>query len=390
MNIFDYCRWRGDITFRVDPFNEVDNMCLAQMTYTVLDKYFKQKDKWTIKELSEAYFAEHSVSEVLASKSLFKFSPIILKEMAETERFSDVIVYNYVSKLHEDNAEQFAAMMFDLRNGYHVVAFRGTDDTVVGWKEDLMLSYGDISSQFDALEYINDNFKLFNRYYIIGHSKGGYLATYAAVKADKMIRNSIMRVYSNDGPGLRKETLDQEDEEFLKEKYLLIVPENDGIGTIYEMPYQKKIAKISANNIVSAHSMLTWQVERNRIVEAEKHHYESDLTRKVIVDFLKETSIEQREFFVKELFEGIEEAGISNITQFSEGGFPLILKALSKLMEMDDAAKEVGLKMMKTISKNLSNDIQNGINEGSSSIKYKTTSSIEKLLNKYLPKKKPD
>ena len=145
MNFVDYCKWRGDLSFRQDPFNEVDNMCFAQIAYCELDDIFKGTEKLTLKEACDIYFSMHDEREIDKSTSFSRLSPILMKEMAKTKRFGSCLVYNYADKLLPDSSKQFAAMMFDLPDESTVIAFRGTDDTLVGWKEDLMLSYGDIN-----------------------------------------------------------------------------------------------------------------------------------------------------------------------------------------------------------------------------------------------------
>ena len=361
MNFVDYCKWRGDLTFKQDPFNEVDNMCFAQIAYCELDGIIEGSEKKTLKEVSDIFFSTHDEEEMKKSKAFSKLSPFLMREMANTRRFGSCLVYNYADKLLPDSTKQFAAVMFDLPDESTVIAFRGTDDTLVGWKEDLMLSYGDISSQYDALEYVNSHCTMFNKYRIVGHSKGGFLGLYAAVKARPSVKKRIIEIYSNDGPGLRENEYTDEDREMLDTKYKLIVPEKDGVGMIYEMAENKKICKVNVFNIISAHSMFTWQVEGTKIVEADKFKYESDLSREVIKDILKETTREERAIFVEELFRHLAEERINTLTEFNNRGISVIYSTLKKLTDDNNDSHVFAGKMLKIFSRNLSSDFQQGI-----------------------------
>jgi len=148
--MLDYCKWRGDLSFSQDPFNEVDNLLFSQISYIEYSELVPSEKSLTIKEASDLFFSKHTIEEVKQEKTFYGRSPLVLKAMAETRRFSDCRIYNFISILHKKSSEQFAAIMIDLPDKSTVISFRGTDNTMIGWKEDLMLSYKDIVSQEDA------------------------------------------------------------------------------------------------------------------------------------------------------------------------------------------------------------------------------------------------
>lgn len=350
--MIDYCIWRGDITFKYDPFNEVDNLLLSQITYIKFDDYITSTDKKTIKELSDLCLDNYETLK--NGKKIVNENIAILTAMANTKRFRDCIIHHYCSHLYKDSTEQFAAMMIDLPDKTTVVSFRGTDETFIGWKEDLMLSYQSVNAQRDALKYVEEYCNiLFRKYRFIGHSKGGNLALYAATNCKKKLKKKIIQVISNDGPGLIKGSYSLEDYEAIKDRYTLIASEKYGVGTIYEMANNKKIVKTSANNIVSAHNMLTWIIEGNHLINADKESSETELTRKIINQILEETNEEEREILVEEIFKCLEQYDIHTTIQLSEGGLPLFVKILKSLNDMDNVAKKTASKMLKTIYENL-------------------------------------
>ena len=390
--MLDYLTWRGDIAFYQDPFNEVDALLLSQLTYVDFGSILSSSQRKTIRELSDLFFADRDLPE----EGLKKYRSYILKKMADSRRFSRCLIHHYTSKLLNEDAEQFAAMMIDLPDHTTVVAFRGTDETLIGWKEDLILSYGSIFSQKDALDYVNQYCNSWRKYRFVGHSKGGNLALYAAMKCDEKIRKKIIQIISNDGPGLMPGTYEPEEFERIKDLCTLIVPEKDGIGTIYEMDRKKKIVRTSASNIISAHNMMTWMVERNRLLCTMNESYETILTRKVVRQFLEETQPEQRRFFVEEVFDRLNELGIETTGQLGKGGMPLLIKVLLSLNEMDGDAKTVAGKMLKTLSENIGSDLFRSLSQKADSFRKKTGDlgeNIESLIREYRPilnKKKED
>ena len=385
MNMIDYCIWRGDLSFRKDPFNEVDNLLLSQISYLTIDELIASGDRKTIKELAQLCLDNNGKSR--KGNRLISDSILVLKAMANTRRFSGCVVHHYRSCLYKDSVEQFAAMMIDLPDHTTVVSFRGTDDSLVGWKEDLMLSYQNVNAQKDALTYVEEYCnQQFRKYRFIGHSKGGNLALFAGTNCNKKLQKRIIQIISNDGPGLMNGTYSIKDFEAIKKRYTLLVPERDGVGTIYEMAADKKMILSSANNIVSAHSMLTWMVERNHLVTTDKESRETDLSRKIIHQILEETDEKEREIFVNEVFYCLEQYEIHTIYQLSEGGLPLMIKILRSLTEMDSIAKNTAMKILMTISENIGSDLYQNIYTKAGNIKRKTynlSENIDTLINEY-------
>ena len=363
MNMIDYCTWRGDITFKSDPFNEVDNLLLSQITYIAFDDFFAYTDKKTIKELSKA--CQDNIDTFRNASKLVNESIKVLEAMANTKRFKDCVVHHYCSKLYKDSTEQLAVMMIDLPDNTTVVSFRGTDDTLIGWKEDLMLSYKSVNAQRDAVKYVEENCNhLFKKYRFIGHSKGGNLAIYAATNCNKKLQKKIIQIISNDGPGLMRGSYLLENYNAIKDRYKLIASEKYGVGTIYEMAKNKTLAKTSTNNFASAHNMLTWAIEGNHLIRAAKESNETELTRKIILQFLEDTDETEREILVEEIFKCLEQHDIHTTTQLFEGGIPLFVKILKSLSEMDSVAKKAAGKMLKTIYDNIGSDIYKNIYKG--------------------------
>lgn len=338
MNIIDYLKWRGDLSFKASPFNEVDNVVISQMAYTNFDEYFKHKDSYTIKELSELFFNDHSDEEIMASKSFVKLAPFVLREMANSIRFKDCIVHDFVSTIDEKTFEQFCCFQVDLSDHTTYVAFRGTDDTIVGWHEDFCMSFEIVPAQVAAKEYIQ-KLSPYRKYRIGGHSKGGALALYAGLNAPRKGKN-IINIYSNDGPGLNRKYLSKEElegYENIKNKIIKIVPEFDFFGVLFSKDYITKVVKSDAVMLLQ-HSAMSWLVEGTKFVETTLSE-ESKMIEVNYREFLDNANEEECKAFTEEIFDVLRDNNVDTVSEFIEGGLPLFVKTLYEISNMNKKSK---------------------------------------------------
>lgn len=338
MNIIDYLKWRGDLSLKASPFNEVDNLIISQMAYTGFDEYFKLKDSYTIFELSELFFNDHTDEEIVASKSFVKLAPFVLREMANSIRFKDCLVHDFVSTIDEKTFEQFCCFQVDLSDHTTYVAFRGTDDTIVGWHEDFCMSFEIVPAQVAAKEYIQ-KLSPYRKYRIGGHSKGGALALYAGLNAPRKGKN-IINVYSNDGPGLNRKYLSQEEldaYENIKGKIIKIVPEFDFFGVLFSKDYITKVVKSDAVMLLQ-HSAMSWLVEGTKFVETTLSE-ESKMIEVNYREFLDNANEEECKAFTEEIFDVLRDNNVDTVSEFIEGGLPLFVKTLYEISNMNKKSK---------------------------------------------------
>ena len=338
MNIIDYLKWRGDLSLKASPFNEVDNLIISQMAYTGFDEYFKLKDSYTISELSDLFFNDHTDEEIMASKSFVKLAPFVLREMANSIRFKDCLVHDFVSTIDEKTFEQFCCFQVDLSDHTTYVAFRGTDDTIVGWHEDFCMSFEIVPAQVAAKEYIQ-RLSPYRKYRIGGHSKGGALALYAGLNAPRKGKN-IINIYSNDGPGLNRKYLSQDEldaYENIKGKIIKIVPEFDFFGVLFSKDYITKVVKSDAVMLLQ-HSAMSWLVEGTKFVETTLSE-ESKMIEVNYREFLDNANEEECKAFTEEMFDVLRDAGVDTVSEFIEGGLPLFVKTLFDISNMNKKSK---------------------------------------------------
>lgn len=307
----DYLNWRGDLTFAADPFNEVDNLILAQLSYVDYDGIVGEgrDDKISIVDVCEKYWQMHTEEEIKARESFVKLSPFLLKPVARSRRFSEMKLSGYVNYISKDREAQMSAVQFELEDGTTYVAFRGTDETIVGWKEDFNLSYmSRTEGQRLAVEYLEKCFKDTDlRLRVGGHSKGGNFAIFASAFAHPEVRKQIEAVYTNDGPGFREEITATKEYNEVLPKIRGIIPSYSIIGKLLSSGIKSKVVKSSGTGIMQ-HDALTWQIMGNRFQYTERAN-DSIFIENVFDDWIKNVDDEARRMFVDQVFSLLEAVG---------------------------------------------------------------------------------
>lgn len=346
MNMYDYLDWRGDLSFDQSEFNEVDNLLLSYIAYTVLDDLVRREDRMTIAEAADLFFAHHSESEIRESKSFVSQSPLVLRKMAGTKRFRDCVITNYCSRMNYEDTVQFMAMTVDLDSETSYVSFRGTDGSMIGWHEDLNITYEITDAQRNAVNYVNESCDAGRKLIFGGHSKGGNLAVFAAMYCEDRIRNSIIHIYNNDGPGISDVSYDEKAYKAIEDRVIKIAPCEDVVGVIYDRDRDPVIVKSGAFFILQ-HDALSWQIQGDHFVRAERFDEITDVIREIVSEFLANSSPLECHIFSDSVFRAIDEAGIRDLSEFSTDGIRTLFKAFREIIDIDTEAKKVGRKFRK-------------------------------------------
>ena len=206
-NILDYIDWRGDITFAERPFNDVDNLILSELAYINMKDLIADDEYITLQQLYERWTKSDNKPNIPLNDPTERF-----KKAASSIRFRNIKAGRFSEIINTEKQLQFAAVTFMPGDGSAYISFRGTDDTLVGWREDCNLSFlAETPGQKEAVKYINAIAKQTSCLMRIGgHSKGGNLAVYAAVKVPMNIQDRIQTVWSNDGPGYQEDFITSE------------------------------------------------------------------------------------------------------------------------------------------------------------------------------------
>lgn len=275
-NVMDYIKKYGDISFCDMPFGEADNVALCGMYYMPFDKVVSDS------------FDDEPVDYKTASDEIFelrgrKHTPVglvLLKNISEQmvlmskyKRFQEMKVVAAVRVYEKAPAVQFEAATFLLPDGKIVVLFKGTDDTLTGWKEDFdILTKKGIPSNRLSIEYLEKAAKNFDGNIIVcGHSKGGFIAQYAALYSSKEVRDRIEVVYNDDGPGFWDYSyLESDTYAEMLPKYRHFVPQSSFIGMM--LAHDNDYEIIKSNQILGPlqHDLNSWQFSGKKLVRAEE------------------------------------------------------------------------------------------------------------------------
>lgn len=343
-NIFDYLDWRGDIPFSVDPFNEVDNLILSEIAYSDLDGVVPSPGHGSIaaSRAASKYFCLHTEKEILARNTYTKTAPLLLKKAAATKRFAHLRLSSYINVRDENNAQQLSAVLFSVGDGTLYGAFRGTDDSLTGWKEDLNLSYSrQTPGQAGAVMWVNRNLMdlpapeaadgMRGGIRLGGHSKGGNFAVYAAAFCDPAIQEHIVEIYSNDGPGFVEVLTESEEYRKILPRIRKIIPEDDMIGLCMTSGNVCEKVIRSDKSGAEQHDALSWQVVGNHFVEAESRSGRSTMFEQTLRMWLNGISGEARKNFIDTLFDVLSADGKTRMSEVTDDRLATLAAGLKVL-----------------------------------------------------------
>ncbi len=343
-NIIDYIIWRGDLSFEVSPFNEVDNLILSELSYLNFKGIVGEDDvfEMPLYKAAEIYFNEGRDAERNTGDLVDENFYRMLKLMASSKRFGEIRLFNYIKDTDMNKQMQFSAITIDIGNHILFVSFRGTDDTLIGWKEDFMMSVMEVvPSQRESLKYFNriaDNYPN-HRFYIGGHSKGGNLAVYSAVYAKLKNKSRIINVYNNDGPGFREQIIETENYQNISDRIVTLVPQSSVIGMLLEHEENYMVLKSSQKGIMQ-HDGFSWEVRGAKFVHLKSMARESMITDKTIRNFLDSITIEQRESFTNALFEILSTNEYTTLTDIRDGRWKAFTSMIKTYDSLDTDIKK--------------------------------------------------
>ena len=329
-NIVDYIKWRGDLSFEASPMNEIDNLIMARISYLPFEKV-ESFDVIEFESLVEEFLK-------LAPEKFHEPEDIdLIREMVKSERFKNLKFSNVKAKFSQEEEIQFFAVTVWLPNGELFISFRGTDATLVGWKEDFNMSFmSNLPSQKEGVEYLECIAKKypFKKIRLGGHSKGGNVAVYSGIFASKKTQNKIIEITSADGPGFDKEIIETDGYQAILDRIHTYIPQTSIIGRLLEHEEEYRIVESIQKGIMQ-HDIYSWQVEGPKIKSIEEVTDQSEMINEVVRNWLKSTSPEQRKNFVDIVFQILNTTKVHSVRDFSIKDMATIIDTYNN-MEKDE------------------------------------------------------
>lgn len=375
-NIYDYLKWRGDLLMTVDPFNDIDALILSELVYVeFLDTVpsFLSNQSRSLQDVAKDFFLKNDESVLMNRFSFIKESINLLKVLSTCQRFKNIKLSNYVNELNFNDAKQFAAITYQLEDDSIFVAYRGTDDTILGWKEDFLMTYKyPVQSQIQAATYLKSIIEHFYQSKISliisehkfsnifkrrlkkpiirigGHSKGGNLAVFAASTIDDKDAQKIIQIYNYDGPGFPEEMIQHTNYKMIVDKIKKFIPENSVFGIMLENLETVKIIKSNAKGLMQ-HNGFTWQIIGKDFDTVDKLSKESMALSDAFKSWLEKVDLKTRESAIKAIFTILESANIKTVDDFTEKSFSHLVTALKEFKNLQNDTRDAIIHFFKTL-----------------------------------------
>ena len=265
----------------------------------------------------------------------------LYERMVQGKRFRNLELNYYVNVIEERWETQFSAVTFTLGDGSHYVAYRGTDETIVGWKEDFNMAFlTPVPGQAISVEYLNRVARRFGGpLYVGGHSKGGNLAVYSAMNCNPDIQDRILKIYSMDGPGFRPEVLRECDYGKIADRVVKILPNSSLVGMIFESGMYFQVVKSKTFGLLQ-HDPYTWLVTGNHLVRADRLYERRQQMDNNLNQWILSLNEQQLRTFVDTLYQVITASQADNLIDFTAEWKKSMNGVIAALKEVDEETVE--------------------------------------------------
>lgn len=357
-NVCEYVKWRGDLTLKQSKFNEIDALILTRLSYFPFDQLIQPNEEATVEVLSKRF----EKADKSTMKILWEDDNELFPLMGKSERFGKMSVTQYVNKINAEQEKQFSATTVILPDNTIFVTYRGTDATIVGWKEDFNMCFkSHIASQKDAVEYLNMVSKKYKRLIRIGgHSKGGNLAVYAAMFTNSKVKKRIINIYNNDGPGFDDEIIKTKEYKEILPKVHTYIPQSSVIGRL--LNHEEKYTVVqSIQKGIMQHDLYSWQLEGKEFICLEKVTNGSEIFDKTLKEWLINITPEQRGIVIDTAFDILNTTEVEYFSELKKNWFLNIRLMLGRYKNLDDESKkvisEIVQKLVSTVKNIISNEM---------------------------------
>lgn len=354
-NICDYIKWRGDINLEKSKFNEIDNLILSRFSYLPFDKIIKENETSTIEELNER-FQKQDIGKL---PILWKDDVDLFPLMGKSERFGKMIATKYVNKIDAEQEKQFSAITLIMPDNTIFISYRGTDNTIVGWKEDFNMSFkSHIASQISSKKYLEMIATEYpdKKIRIGGHSKGGNIGVYAATFANQEIKDRIINIYNNDGPGFCEDVIETPEYQEMIKKVHTYIPQSSIIGRL--MNHREKYTVVeSVQKGIMQHDLYSWQVIGKEFVTLEEVTNGSEFVDKTIKEWLEKVEPAKREQVIDVVFDILNTTDAQTMKEIKNNWFSSARTMMASYKNIDNETKDMVWKAVSELLKSAKNNI---------------------------------
>lgn len=348
--ILNYLQEYGDVTLAEKPMNDVDSLILCQLSYLKFDGMVSDVRRngpfVTLKQIRE-----HKDYEKLYADTRYeKVNRALFEGLLTGKRFCNIRLNCYISMLFKESETQFSAITVLLEDGTMYIAFRGTDETIVGWKEDFNMAYlSPVPSQEYSVRYLNQVSDMLQRpFYVGGHSKGGNLAVYSAMNCKKQVQQRILKIYSMDGPGFRPEILRKGDYEVIEARIVKILPRSSVIGMLFNTDRHYRVVESKTIGLAQ-HDPYTWVVTEDRFSEVEDIWRRRKKMDAVVNEWIFSLNKYQLQILVDTLYKVVAASGADDLIVISKKPWVSVGRMVRAMREVDERDAQALKKMFRQL-----------------------------------------
>jgi len=342
--LFDYIKKYGHLSFDDKKLTEVDAGILSLISYLDLYNIVPENKNAVKLQNCFTYFLNYFDLKKFKKRG-YAYKDIIklCRTIKDLPRYKDILLYNYIYKISFD--EQFCAITMKLPNNIVIINFEGTDHNLCGWEEDFaMFSKFPVSCEIDAIKYINKSISLFDKEVIVlGHSKGGHLSLVASMFTHPLLKKKIKKIYSFDGPGLRKKEMESTRYKSIENRYNLIIPSYSIVGLFLRHTDKLNVVKCTRKDLY-AHSIFNWEIDDDTFKKGKLSKLSTNLDKSIIL-WLDEHDDEKRAKINKDVFDFLRANGITNMNELMK--FKTIISLIKNNKKLDAETKSVLINFIK-------------------------------------------
>jgi hypothetical protein len=365
--ILDYLDWRGDLLFTQAPFNPVDNVIFSVLSYYPFDNLCGTLAGDNETRLYDAL--DGLLNQALKNPKNFNMyyffkddQTNLLRAIKNSARFRDTHIAAYANHIDTNAEIQFSAITFMPEKGRPAyIAFRGTDSSLVGWKEDFNMIFTNvIPAQKEAARYVEAVSRRFNGPFNMGgHSKGGNLAAYAGAFCQPALKRRIARIYNNDGPGFSKNIASSAEYGEIKDKIVTYIPQDSIIGLLFE--HREFVVVKSGESGFLQHNPFLWQVKRGDLHKLDTITPQSRFVNKTLMTWLESMDYEHRQKFIGALFELLMSTNAASIPDLGADWLKNARLMIASLTQFDKETKRMLAKTFASLFDIAKNNLISGL-----------------------------
>ena len=342
MTMIKYVKEYGDYTFMERPMSDVDSLVLCQFSYLKFDgmvpTLHENKPSASMQQLA----AHAQYEDLFRDVRYEKENRALFEAMAESKRFGSLKMNCFIDIIEMEWETQFSAITYLLEDGTIYVCYRGTDENLIGWKEDFNMSFlQPVPGQEYSTKYLNivtDRFP--NDFYVGGHSKGGNLAIYASMECLDDVKERIIKVYCMDGPGFRPEVLDKEEYASIVDRVVKIIPHSSLVGMIFQTDENYKVIE-SKNFGLTQHDPYSWLIKDGEFWEVDEIHKARKFSNDTLNEWVLKQDQATLEMFGETLFKVLYASGSDNLIDLGKDWKKSLNGVLKALKEIDPDTKKM-------------------------------------------------